>query len=185
MPTPMWRGLPTLKRSPYHIETRSEARTTKGRHLPTPPRAWDLPIEVRGPGGGEGGKFRLKDRLGSLTAGQNMRKVFKKQQNSLSSPPPPSLLSADAGPQVLQSPPIFLLQMAVLNDARCGPYAVEWADAGHYVAWASHVEAKPIPHRNMKRSPHHIGLASAHSGAWNLPIEVRVLGGSPRAGICR
>ncbi len=36
-----------------------------------------------------------------------------------------------------------------------------------YVVWASHIEAKPIPHRNMNGSPHHVGPVSAHS-TWGL-----------------
>ena len=45
-----------------------------------------------------------------------------------------------------------------------------------YVVWASHVEAKPIPHRNMKRSPHDVG---PNEGLASADREVRGLKGSP------
>ena len=58
-------------------------------------------------------------------------KSIKRQKNPPAAAPHlPSLLSADAGPQVLQKPCIFLLQMAAVDDGKCWPYVAEWADAG-------------------------------------------------------
>ncbi len=58
-----------------------------------------------------------------LTAGQNIRKVLKHKKNPPQPPIPPRT------PHFYR-PPVFLLLMAVVDDGRCRPYAVEWADAG-------------------------------------------------------
>ncbi len=68
---------------------------------------------------------------------------------------------------------------------RCRPYVVlRMGRCRPDVVWASHVEVKPIPHRNMKRSPHHVGPASAHS-AYGLASADRSGGseGRPRGAI--
>ncbi len=108
----------------------------------------------------------------SLMAGRNMQKVFKQNTHTHTHTTTPHFYRQMPGPRFYKIPLSSCCGWRLQTTADAGP---TWQNGQMpalcgrmgrcqpYVAWASHVEAKPIPHRNMKRSPHHAGPASAHS----------------------
>ncbi len=76
----------------------------------------------------------------SLTADRNMRKAFKNTPNRPPQqlPTPPLTSTCTCRALGFTKGPYPLVAMAVVEDGRCRPYVVEWADAGPmwYLEWA-------------------------------------------------